>query len=157
MKVKKCLKADAVVLRPEDGIQEAASVFMSNRIWAAPVVDAERRVVGILSITDILNTFSPDFLPILGNVDFIKDYGALDISVKDVEELAKLKVSDVMTKNVITIDEEGDIVVAISLMKKHGFRTLPVLKDSKLVGMVTTMDICRRFLEVWEGKTRDEA
>ncbi len=157
MKVKKCLKPDVVVLSPDDGIKEAASVFMANKIWAAPVVDEEKHVVGILSITDILGTFSPDFLPILKNVDFIKDYGALDVSIKDVEELAKLKVSDIMTKDVITIDEDGDIVVAISLMKKHGFRTLPVLRDNKLVGMVTTIDICRRFLEVWEGKTKGEA
>ncbi|MFQ5862303.1 MAG: CBS domain-containing protein [Candidatus Brocadiales bacterium] len=157
MKVKKCLRPDVVVLSPEDGIKKAASTFVSNRIWAAPVVDEERHVVGIISITDILNTFSPDFLPILSNVDFIKDYGALDVSIKDVEELAGLKVSDVMTKDVVTIDAEGDIVVAISLMKKHGFRTLPVLRDGKLVGMVATIDICRRFLEVWEGKTEGEA
>lgn len=157
MKVKQCLTKDVVVLSPDNELKKAASVFIANKIWAAPVVDEDRRVVGILSITDILNTLSPDFIPLLKNVDFIKDYGALDISVKDVKKLAKLKVSDVMTKDVITIGEEGDLVVAISLMKKHGFRTLPVLKDNKLVGMVSIIDICRRFLEVWEGKTRGEA
>lgn len=156
MKVKNSLTKDVVVLSPENGVEKAASTFISNRIWAAPVLDAERRVVGILSITDILNTFSPDFLPILSNVDFIKDYGALDISIKDVKELAKLKVADVMTKEVVTIDKEGDLVVAISLMKKHGFHTLPVLEDGKLIGMVSNIDICRRFLEVWEGKTKGE-
>ncbi len=156
MKVEKCLQKDVVVLGPEDGIKAAAATFMSNRIWAAPVLDENKRVVGILSITDILNTFSPDFLPMLTNVDFIKDYGALDLTIKDVEGLAKLKVSDVMTKKVITIDKGGDLVVAISLMKKHGFRTLPVLDDGKLLGVVTTIDICRRFLEIWEGQTKGE-
>ncbi len=143
-------------MRPEDGVKYAASKFTSNKIWAAPVVDDDKKVVGIISITDMLNTFSPDFLPILGNVDYIKDYGALDITIKDVEELAKLKVSDIMSKNVITIEEDGDLVVAISLMKKHGFRTVPVVRQGKLVGMITTVDICRRFLEVWEGKTKGE-
>ncbi|MCB7129177.1 MAG: CBS domain-containing protein [Candidatus Brocadiales bacterium] len=156
MKVERCYEKDSVVLRPEDGVKHAASKFISNKIWAAPVVDDDKKVVGIISITDMLNTFSPDFLPILGNVDYIKDYGALDISIKDVEELAKLKVSDIMSKNVITIDEDGDLVVAISLMKTHGFRTIPVVKQGKLAGMITTVDICRRFLEVWEGKTKGE-
>jgi predicted transcriptional regulator len=156
VKVKNCLTKDVVVLSPEDGIQKAASAFISNKIWAAPVLDTKRRVIGILSITDILNTFSPDFLPMLGNVDFIKDYGALDISVKDVKDLAKLKVADIMTKNVVTIDQEGDLVAAISLMKKHGFHTLPVIENGRLVGMVSNIDICRRFLEVWEGKPRGE-
>ncbi|MEE9200536.1 MAG: CBS domain-containing protein [Candidatus Brocadiales bacterium] len=156
MKVSQCYEKDIVVLGPEDGIKEAASKFMRNKIWAAPVVDNGDHVVGIISITDILNTFSPDFLPILSNVDFIKDYGALDITVKDVEDLAKLKVSEIMSKDVITIDEQGDLVVAIALMKKHGFRTVPVVKDGKLMGMITTIDICRRFLEVWEGDTKGE-
>lgn len=156
MKVEKCLQENVVVLSPEEGIKEAAATFSANRIWAAPVLDKDRRVVGILSITDILNTFSPDFLSLLKNVDFIKDYGALDLTIKDVEELAKLKVSDVMTKDVISINKGGDLVVAISLMKKHGFRTLPVLDDGKLLGLVTTIDICRRFLEIWEGKTKGE-
>lgn len=156
MKVSQCYEKDIVVLGPRDGIKEVASKFMKNKIWAAPVVDDGNHVVGIISITDILNTFSPDFLPILGNVDFIKDYGALDITIKDVEELAKLKVSEIMSKDVITIDEQGDLVVAIALMKKHGFRTVPVVKDGKLMGMITTIDICRRFLEVWEGETKGE-
>ncbi|MEE9584497.1 MAG: CBS domain-containing protein [Candidatus Brocadiales bacterium] len=156
MKVKKCSIKDAVFLSPEDGLYKATSTFMSHRIWAAPVVDEEMHVVGILSIMDILGTFSPDFLPMLNNVDFIKDYGALDLSIKDVKELTKLKVSDIMSKNVVTIDEEGDIMVGISLMKKHTIHTLPVLRDGKLVGIVTSVDICRRFLEVWEGKTKGE-
>ena len=99
MKVEKCLQENVVVLSPEEGIKEAAAIFSANKIWAAPVLDKDRRVVGILSITDILNTFSPDFLSLLKNVDFIKDYGALDLTIKDVEELAKLKVSDVMTSS----------------------------------------------------------
>ncbi|MFN3466661.1 MAG: CBS domain-containing protein, partial [Candidatus Brocadiales bacterium] len=119
-------------------------------------VDDQGRVVGIISMIDILNTFSPDFLPLLSSVNFIKDYGALDIKVKDVKELAKTKVGDIMTKNVVTVNEDSDVIVAIAQMRKNGFRHLPVVKGDKLIGIVSQTDVCRRFLEVWEGQLKGE-
>ncbi|MDO8137261.1 MAG: CBS domain-containing protein [Candidatus Brocadiales bacterium] len=156
MKVKNCMSTNVIVLKPEDNLRTVASLFVSKKLRAAPVVDREKHVVGIISIMDILGTFSPDFLPLLRDIDFIKDYGALDIRVKDVKELQKVKVADIMTKNVISVKEDSDLMVTIALMRKHGFRHLPVLKDSKLVGIVSYTDLLRRFLEVWEGKTRGE-
>lgn len=156
MKVKTCMTRRPLVLRPEDGVKEASSLFISKKIGAAPVVNDTGHVVGIISIVDILNTFSPDFLPLLTNVDFIRDYGALDIKVRDVKELEKTKVSDIMTKNVVTVDGDSDIMRAIALMKKNGFRHLPVVKNDKLVGLVSQTDVCRRFLEVWEGQLKGE-
>ncbi len=156
MKVKNCMTKRPSVLRPEDGVKEAASLFIGKKIGAAPVVDRDGHVVGMLSIIDILNTFSPDFLPLLGSVNFIKDYGALDIRVKDVKELQKTRVSDIMTKNVITIDEDSDVMRAIALMRKNGFRHLPVTRNNKLIGIVSQTDVCRRFLEVWEGQLKGE-
>lgn len=156
VKVKHCMTTEVLVLRPEDEVKAAVSLFINEKIGAAPVVDKEGRVVGIISVIDILNTLSPDFLPLLSDVSFIKNYGALDIHVKDVNELGKATVGDVMTKDVITIDEDSDIMRAISLMRKNGFRHLPVLRDDKLIGMVSQTDVCRRFLEVWEGKLKGE-
>jgi CBS domain-containing protein len=150
------MTAQPAVLRPEDGVKTAASLFISKKVGAAPVVDNKDRVVGIISIIDILNTFSPDFLPLLSNVSFIKDYGALDIKVKDVKELEKTKVGDIMTKNVVTIEEDSDVMMAIALMRKNGFRHLPVVKGGKLIGIVSQTDVCRRFLEVWEGQLKGE-
>jgi CBS domain-containing protein len=144
------------VLKAEDGVREAASLFISKKIGAAPVVDNKDHVVGIISIVDILYTFSPDFLALLKDVSFIKDYGALDIKVKDVKELEKTKVGDIMTKNVVAVEEDNDVMTAIVLMRKNGFRHLPVVKGGKLIGLVSQTDICRRFLEVWEGQLKGE-
>ncbi|HHT9121021.1 MAG TPA: CBS domain-containing protein [Candidatus Hypogeohydataceae bacterium YC41] len=145
-----------LVLGPEDGVRKAASLFLDKKFGAAPVVDKEGHLVGIISIIDILNTFSPDFLPLLKDLSFIKDYGALDIRVKDVRELEKTKVGDIMARNVITVDEDSDLLVAIALMRKNGFKHLPVVKGSKLIGIVSQTDVCRRFLEIWEGQLKGE-
>lgn len=156
VKVKNCMTKKPSVLRPEDGVKTAASLFISKKIGAAPVVDNKGAVVGVISMIDILNTFSPDFLPLLSSVSFIKDYGALDIKIKDVKELEKTKIGDIMTKNVVTVNEDSDVIVAIALMRKNGFRHLPVVKGDKLIGIISQTDVCRRFLEVWEGQLKGE-
>ncbi len=48
-----------------------------------------------------------------------------------------------MSKQVITIDQDGSLQEAVSLLKKHNIRRLPVLKDGKLVGIVTDRDLKR--------------
>ncbi len=156
MKVKNCMTTEVCVLKPEDGVKKAASLFIGKKFGAAPVVDEKGGLVGIISIIDILNTFAPDFLPLLRDISFIKDYGALDIKTKNVQELEKVKVGDIMTKEVITVEEDSDLMLAVALMRKNGFRHLPVVKGGKVIGVVSQTDVCRRFLEVWEGKLKGE-
>ncbi len=50
-------------------------------------------------------------------------------------------ISDVMTKDVVTIEYNKYVEDAIELMKKHSIKKLPVLKDNTLVGIITTSDI----------------
>lgn len=51
------------------------------------------------------------------------------------------KLSQIMTKNVVTIEYDKTVEDAIDLMKKHNIKKLPVLKDKTLVGIITTSDI----------------
>lgn len=65
-------------------------------------------------------------------------------------------VRDIMTKNPIAVSPTTILPKAMRLMKKHGFRRLPVLKNKKLVGIVTDRDLKEAMpsdatsLSVWE-------
>ena len=48
-----------------------------------------------------------------------------------------MKVKEVMTKNVITVDKDVDLKYVLHLMKKHEITKIPVVEDKKLIGMVT--------------------
>ena len=104
---------------------------------------------------DVIKVFLPDFLPLVG-IDFIKNYGAVEIHTKDIKGIENLVVDDIMTKDVISVDVDCSLTRAMSLMKKHNIRHLPVVKEGKLAGIVSSTDICRRFLEIWEDKNKED-
>jgi len=56
-----------------------------------------------------------------------------------------MKVSDVMTKDVITVDKDVNLKYVLDLMKKHEITKIPVLEDKKLIGMVTDNKIAYKL------------
>ncbi len=155
MKIKECMTRTVIPVRSGTPIKVAAKLYIEKKIGTLPVLDNKDKLIGIVSITDLFKVFLPDFVPLV-DIDFIKDYGALEIHTKDIREIEHLVVDDIMTKDVISVDEDCALTRAISLMKKHGFKHLPVVREGKLIGIVSNSDICRRFIEVWEGKNRGE-
>ncbi|MBI2560626.1 MAG: CBS domain-containing protein [Planctomycetes bacterium] len=144
MKIEKCMTWNPFFLKSGTPIREAAKVFIARKFGALPILDKRDKLIGIVTIMDLLKVFLPDFVPLV-DIDFIKDYGALEIQEKDVEKIESLVVDDIMTKKVVSVDSDCPLTRAISLMKKHDFRHLPVVKGGKLIGMVSSTDICRRF------------
>ncbi len=155
MKISKCMTKDVITVNEATGIKEAAALLVNNRITSMPVVDDQGSIIGIISLSNIIDVFLPDFVSLV-DIDFVKDYGTLELSPEDVKKIASMYVGKVMTKDVCTVDEKCSLIRALSMFEKHNIRALPVVKDKKLVGIVSTVDVCRRFLEVWEGKVQEK-
>jgi CBS domain-containing protein len=69
--------------------------------------------------------------------------------ILDTHDAKKLKVSEIMTRDVITVSGEDTVVHCVALMKKHHVRHLPVVEAGKAVGMVSLRDL---FLDVIHEK-----
>lgn len=130
--VKKVKKAQALVIRdvitisPESTIREAWQIMESEEISGIPVVE-DGKLVGIVSRRDIR---------------------ALQKNQMD------LKVRDVMTSDLVICSEDTSIEEALNLMHEHKVERLPVVKDGKLVGIITLQDILQR--EKYPNAVRDE-
>jgi len=111
MKVKEIMKR-AIVVDRNVRVKEAAKI-MSEKGIGSLIVSKGKKIVGIVTEKDI---------------------------IRNVDKLNK-KISDIMSKDVITIDQEGGIDDAASLMAKHKIKRLPVLEDGKLVGIITATDL----------------
>ncbi len=155
MKIEKCMTWNAFFLRSGTPVSEAAKLFIARKFSALPILGNQDKLIGIVTIMDVIKVFLPDFLPMVG-IDFIKNYGAVEIHTKDIKEIEHLVVDDIMTKDVISVDVDCSLTRAMSLMKKHNIRHLPVVKEGKLTGIVSSTDICRRFLEIWEDKNKED-
>lgn len=121
VKVHQYMTADLVCFAPETELAKAIDQLLVHRISGAPVVDERRHLVGILSEGDCLK-------------------GALTGSYF---EEAAVRVSDVMTRTVDTVDVGADIVSVAERFVQTGRGRFPVIDGGKLVGQISRRDILR--------------
>lgn len=143
MRVKECMSPNPLVVKRSTTIQEVAKLFHQHHFETFPVVDEGMRLVGIISMIDLLKVFIPEYFDLIDDLVFFKDFGALEVSEMSSQLFL---VEDLMTKEVVTIEEDAPILKAMALMKKHRVRSLPVVRDKKVVGIISRRDILTALL-----------
>lgn len=153
-RISSCMKRNVVTTRPETTIREVAALLIEKRVDTLPVVDEKGRLVGLITIMDVVQIFFPDFVSLLPNIDFVKDFGTRkNPSTGSLEMAEILLVRDIMEKPV-AVEEDSGLLMALSVMYKHNLSDIPVLKAGKLVGIASRMDIGQVFLMDWQ-KSQD--
>ena len=133
---------DVVTIPETASLREAAHILVEHRISGAPVVDESGNVVGMLSEADILDEKKREAaLPrvALFGVSIVPE----DSLRRAYEEGMSLQVKDVMTKRVISVEEDTPLKEIARLMVRHKVNRFPVVKERKLVGIVARDDILR--------------
>ncbi|ADC69913.1 CBS domain containing membrane protein [Methanocaldococcus sp. FS406-22] len=130
IKVKDIMTKNVITAKRDEGVVEAFEKMLKYKISSLPVVDDENKVIGIVTTTDI-------------GYNLIRDRYTLETTI-----------GDVMTKNVITIREDDNILEAIKKMDINGkkeeiINQLPVVdKNNKLVGIISDGDIIRTISKI---------
>jgi len=132
-------------LRPDNTLKEAANLLQTARrgeekvgVKGLPVLDEEGKIMGILSMRDILKAVYPSYLSIMDLGDFTWE-GMLESIAKKV---ADKKVAMVMTRDVMTVREDDSLMKCIDYMIRKNIKRLPVVdKTNKAVGMLYERDI----------------
>ena len=135
MLVKERMTSPAMTVTPDTSFQDALKLMRDHKFRRIPVVDHEGKLIGIVSERDLLHA-SPS--------------PATSLSVWEVNYLLwKLKVADIMTHHVITIDQDAPIEDAANLMVTRKIGGLPVVDHAgKVVGVITETDIFKAFAEM---------
>jgi acetoin utilization protein AcuB len=131
LEIKDLMTSPVVTLHPSDKMEKAAEVFENKPFHHIPVVDDERKVVGIISRHDyykILNTFTV--------------FNTNNSRRSNETTLKALLTRDVMTKQLATINSKDSIEKAVGMFQENLFHALPVVNDQKqLEGIITTYDL----------------
>lgn len=139
------MSREVICLKPEASVASLRATLVENGISGAPVVDDSGKVVGIVSITDVVRDQHERgetgeeneevLLPSKGGVSYSPGPG---FRVMD----PGATVADVMSRKVITIHENTSLAEASGLMAKNHVHRLPVVSDKgKVVGLVSSLDI----------------
>lgn len=132
MQVGERMSHPIISISPDMPVHDALDMFKRERIRRAPVVK-EGKLVGIVSDKDLLNA-SPS--------------PASSLSIWEMNYLlSKIKVSEVMSKKVLTVTEDTPIEEAARIMADNKVGGLPVMRDSHVVGIITETDLFKIFLE----------
>lgn len=128
-----------ICISPDEPINEVLAMFKKEHIRRAPVMK-QGKLLGIVSERDLLNA-SPSSVTTL--------------SVWEMNYLiSKVKVKDVMTKKVITVDKDTPIEEAARIMADQKIGGLPVTSADKVVGMITETDLFKVFLELMGARQK---
>jgi CBS domain-containing protein len=138
------MNADVPSVAPEDDARAAIDLLAKTDMGAIAVVDADRRVVGIVSESDLIlgdeeaDLHLPHYLNIMGGVVFV---GSMKGFEKRLDKAFATRVSELMTADpVVAHDFEAANRVAKKIADKH-HNHLPVVDaDGRLAGMVTRAD-----------------
>lgn len=144
LKAKDIMTTNVLTVSKGASVKDIAKLFTDKKIGGAPVVDENGKVIGIVTDGDLImqdvKIHYPHYLNLLDG--FI----ILGSTKKFEEQLRKAigaQVQDVMTEDVITVEEGASVEdVATAMMEKHVSR-LPVVREGKLVGMITRGDIVK--------------
>ena len=132
--VRTLMATTVVSLSPSHRVWEARELFKSCRLHHLPVIDDERRLVGIVSHTDLYRIGLDETFP--------------EDAPKGARTAANNRVvRSLMRREPVTIGPDEPLELAVSILAEGAFHALPVVDDEdRLVGIITTSDILRRLL-----------
>ena len=140
MLVKERMSRRPVLAAPDLSISEALNLMKRERIRRLPVIDKQGKLIGIVSDKDLLHA-SPS--------------PATSLSVWEITYLlGKIKVEDVMTRQVITVTEDTPLEDAARIMADNKIGGLPVVRGDALVGIITETDLFKIFLELLGARNK---
>jgi uncharacterized protein len=134
MLVIETMTAPPVTVTPETPIVEAGSLMLDLVITALPVVDSSGRLVGMVSRSDLLRSRG------------IHDPRAHMRPVDPDTTEPPSTVGEVMTATPVTVAPSADEAEAVALMLELGFKSIPVVSEDTLLGVVSVTDILRTQL-----------
>ena len=111
-------------------VAEAARLMLENHVLALPV-EEDGRIIGVIAVEDVVHAMGDEFF-------------------------SKIRVGDVMSRELVSIGPRDIVGQAIALMREHGISRLPVVDGGKLVGVVTIHDIIIKVIQPRQRVTRGE-
>ena len=137
MRAHQIMTRAVVTVTPDSTILEAADIMLKHHVSGLPVVDAAGKLVGIVSEGDFIRRSEigtqrkrSRWLKFLMGTDatqYVREHGR--------------KVSEVMTRDPLTIAEDATLEEIVNAMEANGIKRMPVMRDGKLVGIVSRANL----------------
>lgn len=138
MIIERRMTRNPVTATPDMSIADASNLMRQEKVHRLPVLDKDKRLVGLITEKDIL---------------FASPSPASSLSIHEMAYLlSKLTVKKLMSKNVVTINKDTTVEEAARIMVDQDLSCLPVLEGEKLIGIVSKSDMFKILLELFGAR-----
>lgn len=131
------MTSNVATARPDTSVSALARLLLDNKISSVPVVDDQDHVVGIVSEDDLLGR-PPSASP---RGWWLRMFDDQAVCLEEVATALRLRAQDVMARPVVSVSDQAPIDVVASLMHRRKLKRLPVVRNGKLVGIVSRADL----------------
>ncbi len=145
MLVKDVMSKEVITVGENENLVELIAKFRKYNFHTLPVIDNEKKVLGIVNSEDIMKVCLPHN-PVLEKL--LKSTHLYNTEEEDILEMdlpeelgTTVKVSDIMNANVVTIEDNETISDVRRKMKIHNVQRMPVTRNRELVGFITLFNI----------------
>lgn len=150
MLVDEVMTSNVIFVGPDETVGDAVKKLAEHGISGSPVLNADGELMGIITEADILNALKVKYKRLqmiypslsLVSVAFVEKFDDKE-AVEAFNEIASSKVSELMMKNVVTIESGSELGHVVQLMMEKNVNRIPVMDRGKLVGIVSRADIIR--------------
>ena len=144
VKISKIMKSKLFTASPSDPILQIESLLLKYGI-SRIIIKRNQKPVGIITFRDFVPAKIPQWIADTADPKEVQEYkfkkGLKEMQTNQMSYLFPFHATDIMVPNPITVEADKDVKKAITLMIKHNVGGLPVVKNSKLVGIITKSDI----------------
>lgn len=140
MLVQDVMSTGVVTARKTDAVRSVVVKMLTRHCGAIPVVEGEDRLIGMVTLRDVLLPLYPNYGDYIHDNVHSRDFVEMEDGYAEV--LAK-KVEEIMSASPLTVSPHTPILEAASYMGLKNFRRIPVVDRGRLVGMVSIGDINR--------------
>jgi CBS domain-containing protein len=138
------MTAEPITVSPETTVEACARLLLDKRISAVPVVDESGHMIGIVSEGDLIHRReSGTERRYSWWLELVSDPQAL---ARDYIKSVSHKVADVMTRQVVSVNDDAPLSSIAELLEKRRIKRVPVMKNGKLAGIVSRADLVRALL-----------
>ena len=150
IRVSKLMKRKLITAAPSDPILHVEHLLLQYAI-SRIIIKRNQKPIGIITFRDFVPAKIPQWIADSADPSELQQYktkkGLEETHSNSLSYLFPFHAVDIMTSNPITVEETDDVKKAITLMIKNNISGLPVVKKSKLVGIITKSDIVNSLAE----------
>ena len=138
------MNTEVVTVTIETSLKDLARKFVETRYSNMPVVDANGKLVGVISETDLVEQQEPLHIPtVMALFDGVFYLDSEKSFKEQVSRITATTVGELCNKKPVTCSPDATIREIAGLMSKHKVHLLPVVENGKMVGVVARLDLIR--------------